>query len=86
MVQGNAIARTRTSAASLLWPYGVTGEGGRVSSTGAPGWVGPAAASDDTNTKRRGGLWDAASSTCAVPSRLACMNSSRPRALMRPAT
>src|SRR5919198_1450889 len=55
MVQGNAIALTSTSAASLLWPYGVTGDGGRVSSTGAPGCVGPAAASDDTRTKRRGG-------------------------------
>src|SRR5205807_7749924 len=55
MVQGNAIARISTSAASLLRPYGVTGDGGLVSSTGAPGRVGPAAASDDTSTKRRGG-------------------------------
>ena len=86
MVQGNAIARTSTSAASLLWPYGVTGDGGRVSSIGAPGRVGPAAASDDTSTNRRGGCSAAASSTLAVPSRLARMNSSRPRALMRPAT
>ena len=50
------------------------------------GCAGPAAASDDTSTKRRGGCSAAASSTLAVPSRLARMNSSRPRALMRPAT
>src|ERR1051325_4002537 len=36
MVQGNAIARTSSSAASLLWPYGVIGDGGRGPSIGAP--------------------------------------------------
>src|SRR3989442_1348095 len=46
MVHDPAIARTSSSAASLLWPYGVTGEGGRGSSIGFPGTVGPAAASD----------------------------------------
>ena len=86
MVQGNGIARTRTSAASLLWPYGVTGAGGRASSIGCPGDVGPPAASDETSTKRCGGACDAASSTLAVPSRFARMNSRRSRALIRPAT
>src|SRR5436853_501322 len=37
MVQGNAIARTNTSAASLLWPYGVPPQrprlGGRTDQT-----------------------------------------------------
>src|SRR5207245_7732193 len=65
MVQGNGIARTRTSAASLLWPYGVTGAGGRASSIGCPGDVGPPAASDETSTKRCGGACDAASRTLA---------------------
>src|SRR5438876_5605795 len=39
MVHAPAIARTSSSAASLLWPYGVTGDGGRVSSIGFPGAV-----------------------------------------------
>src|SRR2546422_5165755 len=34
MVHEPAIVRTSCSAASLLWPYGVTGDGGRVSSIG----------------------------------------------------
>src|SRR2546427_7763672 len=55
MVQGNGIARTRISAASLLWPYGFTGAGRRASSIGWPGVVGPPAASDETSTKRCGG-------------------------------
>src|SRR2546429_5967221 len=55
MVHAPAIARTSSSAASLLWPYGVTGDGGRVSSIGFPGAVGPAAASEETSTKRPGG-------------------------------
>ena len=86
MVHEPAIARTSPSAASLLCPYGVTGDGGRVSSIGFPGTVGPAAASEETSTKRRSDTGAAASSTFAVPSRLARMNSSRSRALMRPAT
>src|SRR2546430_6220227 len=48
MVHEPAIIRTTSSAASLLWPYGVTGDGGRVSSIGFPGTVGPAAAIEDT--------------------------------------
>src|SRR5437773_1450337 len=44
MVHEPAIVRTSCSAASLLWPYGLTGDGGRVSSIGFPGRVGPAAA------------------------------------------
>src|SRR2546423_15322394 len=78
MVQGNAIARTRTSAASLLWPYGVTGDGGRVSSTGAPGWVGPAGASDGTSPKRRGGGAEGASGTYAGAAPLGFAETFRP--------
>src|SRR2546422_2659931 len=50
MVHAPAIARTSSSAASLLWPYGVTGDGGRVSSIGFPGAVGPAAARSEEHT------------------------------------
>src|SRR2546426_3353363 len=64
-VQGNGIARTKISAASLLWPYGVTGAGGRVSSIGCPGVVGPPTASDDTSTKRCGGGGEGGSPTVA---------------------
>src|SRR5438270_5251107 len=81
MVHAPAIARTSSSAASLLWPYGVTGDGERVSSMGFPGVVGPAAAREETSTKRPGDACAAASSTFAVPSRLARMNSSVSRAL-----
>src|SRR5256885_15445208 len=66
MVQGNGIARTRTSAASLLWPYGVTGAGGRASSIGCPGDVGPPAASDETSPKRCGGGGGGGRPTVAV--------------------
>src|SRR5213596_1061052 len=77
MVHEPAIDRTSSSAASLLWPYGVTGDGGRVSSIGFPGTVGPAAASEETSTERPGNPGAAASSTFAVPSRLADRKSTR---------
>ena len=86
IVQGTGVARTSSSAASLLRPYGVTGAGGRLSSIGCPGSVGPAAASDETYRSRRGGSTAAASSTLAVPSRFAAMNAAGLGALTRPAT
>src|SRR2546422_10459584 len=46
MVHEPAIDRTSSSAASSLWPDGVTGDGGRGASIGFPGAVGPAAASE----------------------------------------
>src|SRR2546430_14870618 len=63
MVHEPAIDRTSSSAASLLWPYGVTGDGARVSSIGFPGTVGPAAATEEANTKRPGDHSAAASRT-----------------------
>src|SRR5438034_11146849 len=66
MVHAPAIARTSSSAASLLWPYGVTGDGGRVSSIGVPGAVGPAASGQEA-----GGAGPAASCPFASPPRAA---------------
>src|SRR2546423_12944523 len=54
MGQGNAIARTSTSAASLLWPYGGTGDGGRGFSVGSAR-AGGAAAPGGGHQHRGGG-------------------------------
>src|SRR5438046_8669174 len=84
MVHEPAIVRTSCSAASLLWPYGVTGDGGRVSSIGLPGSVGPAAAGEEESTEPSGGRCAGASGPVARPTAVAALEPARSAALMAP--
>ena len=78
--------RTRFSASSLLRPYGSTGEGDMSSVTGmSANAAGPAAACDETNTKRATPARSAASSTRAVSATFDARSSARVGARVAPA-
>jgi len=73
IVHGTRPAVTTSSAASLLRPYAVTGRGGSSPVSGRPFAAGPAAAIEETSTKRAVAARSAARSTLRVPSRFTAM-------------
>src|SRR5690242_10760120 len=78
IVNGTPDARTASSPASLLRPYGVTGPQVEASATGVPRRAGPAAASEDVYTRRATPALLAAAATRSVPSRLTRMKAASP--------